>query len=214
MNRAVLVLACGLALARAAFSQTAADPDNFVRLEQIGPGFYEISSYGRSGRAYFLQYSEDLIAWTYIPGIIETGVGTPITIGISDSDIPESGRFFLRVKYCFLTAADPFAADFDNDRVNNTSTCKKLPGADHSVFGFRSGFKSNPNIVKNCSSTKLYENYPSTNSSLPFATILALFWSLARSLREPSRRKRNTPSHRSPIPPRPAATLALPRLPL
>ncbi len=133
MNRVVLVLACGLALACAAFSQTAADPENFVRLEQIGPGSYEISWYGRSGRTYFLQYSENLIAWTYIPGIIETGVGTPITIGISDSDIPESGRFFLRVKYCFLTAADPFAADFDDDRVNNAHELDQWTDPLHSV---------------------------------------------------------------------------------
>jgi hypothetical protein len=97
-------------------AQTADDPNEGSRLEWDGTNsIYRFSWWGRLGRTYFIQQSEDLVSgFTYIP-IIEAG----------DDSIKEWGftstgdKFFLRLKYSDISSSDPWNADFDQDGVSN-----------------------------------------------------------------------------------------------
>ncbi len=71
--------------------------------------------WGRTGRTYFIQHSEDLMqSWLWMP-IIESG----------DESIKEWGftstgeRFFVRLKYSDIPTSDPELSDFDGDGVSN-----------------------------------------------------------------------------------------------
>ena len=73
-----------------------------------------MSWWGRAGRTYFIQVSEDLLTWTYLQ-VIEPGAGQPISWGLSSS----AGALFVRLKYSDIPTNDPFGADFDGDGVSN-----------------------------------------------------------------------------------------------
>ena len=75
---------------------------------------YTFSWWGRAGRTYFIQHSEDLHIWEYLP-VIEPGAGQTIEWGFTSS----AARFFLRLRYSDIPTSDPFAADFDGDGVGN-----------------------------------------------------------------------------------------------
>ena len=77
-------------------------------------GAYTFAWQGQTGRTYFIQQSEDLVAWVTFP-IIEVGAGQPISYGFT-SNAP---RIFFRLRYSDLPAADVRTADFDGDGVSN-----------------------------------------------------------------------------------------------
>ena len=117
MNRAFHILVCALASVAGAFSQTADDPNDGARLRRDGPGDYVFSWWAASGRTYFLQQSEDLIAWTYFPPeYIETGFD-----GVDELyfHVTGSAPYFLRLKSVPITSPFPSSADFDGDKINN-----------------------------------------------------------------------------------------------
>lgn len=76
---------------------------------------YQVNWWGRTGRTYFLQRSEDLTsAWGYFP-IIEIGQDAPISYGF----INPAPLVFVRVVFLEQTLADPFNADSDGDGLTN-----------------------------------------------------------------------------------------------
>ena len=119
MNRALLILACGLAFARAALSQTASDPNEGFRFTQTGPDQYEIAWYAHSGKVYFLQFSEDLVHWHSFTGSLYALVPGQDFVVSEDISLSEFDRFFLRLKHVVGLVGDPFSGDLDGDRVSN-----------------------------------------------------------------------------------------------
>ncbi len=70
--------------------------------------------WGESGRTYFIQISEDLVDWNYVP-IIEPGTDDWVEWGFSFS----SDSLFLRLNYSDIPSTDPFSDDFDGDGISN-----------------------------------------------------------------------------------------------
>ena len=106
----VFVLATATTLA-----QTSTDPNEGSQITQNPTtGAYTFSWWGRAGRTYFIQQSDDLINWTYLP-VIESGAEQVIQWGFTSTQ----ARFFLRLKYSDIPTNDPFDADFDGDGVSN-----------------------------------------------------------------------------------------------
>ncbi len=75
---------------------------------------FTFSWWGQAGRTYFLQRSEDLVEWHYIP-IIEPGGDATTEWGFTSN----TDRFFLRLQHSDIPTSDPFNADFDGDQVRN-----------------------------------------------------------------------------------------------
>lgn len=69
---------------------------------------------GIAGRTYFLQHSEDLVAWQYFP-LIESGNNTTLGWGFASS----ADKFFVRLRYTDFVTNDPDNADFDGDGLTN-----------------------------------------------------------------------------------------------
>lgn len=70
--------------------------------------------WGKSGRTYFIQSSEDLMDWTYIP-IIEPGGDDWVEWGFSFT----ADSIFLRLKFSDIPTTNPNTADFDGDDIGN-----------------------------------------------------------------------------------------------
>ena len=70
--------------------------------------------WGKSGRTYFIQSSEDLMDWTYIP-IIEPGIDDWVEWGFSFT----ADSIFLRLKFSDISTTNPDTADFDGDNIGN-----------------------------------------------------------------------------------------------
>ncbi len=70
--------------------------------------------WGRQGRTYFIQHTEDLQSWLYVP-VIETGNDSVREWGFTST----GDKFFLRLRYTDISSADPASADFDADGVPN-----------------------------------------------------------------------------------------------
>ncbi len=114
MRRLFLFLLALLAFVCPANTQTAADPNEGARLIYDSNGHYTFSWWGRAGRTYFVQHSEDLITWDYWV-VVESGNDDLLSYGFSTT----GEKCFLRLQFSDLPTADPFDADFDGDRVSN-----------------------------------------------------------------------------------------------
>ncbi len=75
---------------------------------------FKLSWNGVSGNTYFIQQSQNLVNWNYIP-IIESGAGVPIEYGFQSS----TSKLFLRLVFTDQVTADPENDDFDGDGVSN-----------------------------------------------------------------------------------------------
>lgn len=69
---------------------------------------------GIAGRTYFLQHSEDLVAWQYFP-LIESGNNATLGWGFASS----ADKFFVRLRYTDQPTSNPDYADFDGDGLTN-----------------------------------------------------------------------------------------------
>lgn len=116
MKRHFLHLFCILALAGGALGQTTNDTNEGARLIHGSGSNYTFSWWGRSGRTYFLQHSENLLSWTYFPDVLESGGNGVLSYGFNVSG---ADRFFLRLKYSDILTNDPLNADFDGDFIGN-----------------------------------------------------------------------------------------------
>lgn len=110
----------GLALIDGAVgnAQTATDVNEGCRMTQdAGMGGYTFSWWGRNARTYFIQHSDDLVTWTYMP-IIESGAAA-----VTDYRFTSTGqRFFLRLRHTdAATGGNPNTADFDGDGLGNAA---------------------------------------------------------------------------------------------
>lgn len=66
--------------------------------------------WGRAGKSYFIQHSEDLMSWEYLP-LLETGAGDVLEWGFTST----GDRFFVRLKIY----DDPFGTDSDGDGMSD-----------------------------------------------------------------------------------------------
>ncbi len=95
--------------------QTSADPNEGSQLSRDpATGAYTFSWWGRAGRTYFLQQSDALLNWSYLP-VIESGADQPIRWGFASS----APQAFLRLRYTDIVTSDPFNDDFNNDGLSN-----------------------------------------------------------------------------------------------
>lgn len=118
MTRYFLALFCvavawipGLSL----LAQTESDLNEGSRLARdTGDDSFNFSWWGKSGRTYFVQQSDDLFTWNYVP-IIESGFDDVVNWGFTSS----ASKFFVRLKFSDIPTINPFDADFDGDKVGN-----------------------------------------------------------------------------------------------
>ena len=113
--RSPLALLVGLAVLHIATAQTSTDPNEGSRLTYDSVlGSYEYSWWGQPGRTYFVQQSDDLSSWQYLP-LIESGANDVLSWGFTST----ASKFFIRLRYSDIPTSDPFNDDFDGDKVSN-----------------------------------------------------------------------------------------------
>lgn len=113
--RSFLALLAAFGIVHGATAQTHTDPNEGSRLAYDSAlGSYDFSWWGKTGRTYFIQHSDNLSGWEYLP-LIESG-GNDV---VSWSFTSTNGKFFLRLRYTDIPTSDPFNADFDGDKVSN-----------------------------------------------------------------------------------------------
>jgi len=118
MNRRFLLLLCVLALPGTLFAPSAGDPNEGIRLARTGTNTYSLSWWGRLGRTYFVQHSEDLANWIYFADLIEPGANAPLSYGFGfPASPPPPARFFLRVISGDIPPGNP--DDLDGDGLSN-----------------------------------------------------------------------------------------------
>jgi hypothetical protein len=118
LSRSLLVLLiCAAVTSKVqVLAQTASDLNEGSILEHDSEnGIFRFKWFGKSGRTYFIQHSEDLMQpWLYVP-IIESGDESVKEWGFTST----GDRFFLRLKYSDIPTTDPAGADFDGDGLSN-----------------------------------------------------------------------------------------------
>lgn len=104
-------------------AQTADEPNEGSRLTRDETtGEYTFQWFGHSGQTYFVQCSDDLVNWSYVP-VIETGNAAVIEYGFTCTN----DHFFLRLRYTnAATGGNPDTADFDGDHVPNMAELNQL----------------------------------------------------------------------------------------
>ena len=93
----LLVSSCVLLHSPLSLAQTAADPNEGLQIKSsaVNPGGFELSWYGRSGRAYFiLQSEDDMESWAHVP-VMEAGIGAAIQWGLDSS----ASRSFFKLQW-------------------------------------------------------------------------------------------------------------------
>ena len=113
--RALLAILVGFMAFSTATAQTAADANEGSHLTYDSTLIrYGFSWWGQPGRTYFIQHSDDLSAWEYLP-LIDSGASGPLVWGFTST----AGKFFLRLRCSDIPTSDPFNDDFDGDKVSN-----------------------------------------------------------------------------------------------
>lgn len=116
MKKTFAILGILQALLLGAFAQTAADPLEKAYLEQDEANqILRLKWWGRSGRTYFIQHSDDLMNWNSFP-MLEAGADAVMEYGLTYTPTP---KLFLRVKSTDISTTDPNGDDFDGDGVSN-----------------------------------------------------------------------------------------------
>ncbi len=96
-------------------AQSPDEPNEGTRLTLDGAtSAFSFSWWGQTGRTYFLQHSEDLFTWDYVP-LIESGLSDVIDWGFTSN----AERAFFRLRSSDQLTSNPFTADFDGDHVGN-----------------------------------------------------------------------------------------------
>ena len=98
------------------FAQAATDSNEGSALEWDGTNeIWRFKWWGKSGRTYFIQHSENLLEpWQYVPEI-ESGDDDVLEWGFTSS----SDKFFVRLRYTDKATTDPDNDDFDEDGLSN-----------------------------------------------------------------------------------------------
>lgn len=103
-------------------------PQPQVSLMQGEANTWDLSWQSIPVRTYFMQMSQDLVAWDYVPEI-EFGDGGFLAWGFESNNPIQ----FFRLKYTDTPTTDPDLADFDGDGVASIFELKLL-GTDPLVF--------------------------------------------------------------------------------
>ncbi len=97
------------------FAQTPDDLNEGTTLEYDSVNsIWRFKWWGRSGNTYFIQHSDDLQTWSWIP-IVEPGDDSVKEWGLTTT----SDRFFMRLRHTDTPTTDPENDDFDGDGVPN-----------------------------------------------------------------------------------------------
>lgn len=114
MKPAIGTLLSLLALVSLGYSQGLADPNEGARLTREPDGACHFTWWARAGTSYFVQQSDDLIHWKYLP-VIEPG-----TDGVVGTEFTSAEpRLFLRLLSTDIPTDNPLTADFDADGLGN-----------------------------------------------------------------------------------------------
>lgn len=108
------------------WSQTAGDLNEGSRLvHDPVNNVYSFLWWGHEGRTYFMQRSDDLVAWNYFPEI-KSGAGAVVQYNFTTS----GDRIFTRLQHTDLPTSDPDNDDFDSDGISNLDeiTMAPVPG--------------------------------------------------------------------------------------
>ncbi len=112
---ASLLLALAIAGKTTALEQSALDPNEGTRLQwDAANSIWRFQWWGRAGRTYFIQHTEDLVNWNWVP-VIESGDDSVKEWGFTSN----ADRLFLRLRYTDIPTTDPENDDFDGDGVPN-----------------------------------------------------------------------------------------------
>lgn len=96
-------------------AQTATDLNEGLGVTKNStPGAFTLSWWGKAGRTYFIQQSDDLINWNYVP-VIESGAEATTQWGFSTT----ATSSFFRLQHTDIPTSNPNTADFDGDGVSN-----------------------------------------------------------------------------------------------
>jgi hypothetical protein len=109
MNRRLFITLAFFACALEGLAQTATDPNEGSRLTyNSGAGAYSFQWWGRAGKSYFIQQTEDLLgSWIYLP-VVATGGDDILGLGFTTN----SEKLFLRLD---VLSYDPYTTDSDGD---------------------------------------------------------------------------------------------------
>lgn len=125
MNRILLGGLMALLFEASAGAQSVGDLNEGARLTYDPPtDSFTFSWWGRTGQTYFIQQSEDLVNWIYVP-IIEAGVNDVTAWGFAT----DADRLFYRLRFTDIPTTDPLSADFDGDGLTNAEEVQ-YPGFD------------------------------------------------------------------------------------
>lgn len=117
-GRSLLAVVLMLGMASAAFSQTAEDPGEGLRIDLTGtPNVRAIKWWGKTGHTYFVQSNPTLNpnTWSYMP-VVEAGANALLSWNLSTT----GPRMFVRLVYTdVLYSGSASSADFDGDGLTN-----------------------------------------------------------------------------------------------
>jgi len=110
-----MLLAC-MAATGSLLAQSAKDLNEGLKMEyDSANAIWRLKWWGKTGRTYFLQHSDDLTGkWIWIDAL-EQGENAVKQYGISSNGT----RLFLRLRHTDQPAGNPETADFDADGVGN-----------------------------------------------------------------------------------------------
>jgi hypothetical protein len=103
------------ALVFGVLAQTPDDLNEGTQLEYDSENsIWRFKWWGRTGNTYFLQHSEDLQTWSWVP-VVEPGDDSIKEWGITTT----ADKFFWRLKFWTGPTSDPEGDDFDGDGLTN-----------------------------------------------------------------------------------------------
>lgn len=112
--KTLLILIAASMLVGSCWGQTATDLNLGSKLEyNATANEFTFSWWGVDGRTYFIQHSDDMIHWQYLP-VLEVGDDNVISWGFTST----SERLFLRLAHWDIPG-DPATADTDGDGLSN-----------------------------------------------------------------------------------------------
>ena len=109
-----------------ASAQTASDVNEGSRLtKDATTGVYELAWWGKVERTYFIQQSDDLVTWTYMP-VIEWKASAGVTAW-NFANVSGAQKSFFRLRFSdAATGGNPETADFDGDHVGNMTELNQI----------------------------------------------------------------------------------------
>ena len=110
MKKTLLISAFLLSLMPLGVAQIPSDPNEGSRLTfNSTAGTYSFAWWGRAGKSYFVQQTDDLLtSWIYLP-VVLSGADDVLSLGFN---APNSDSLFLRLD---VLSYDPHATDSDGD---------------------------------------------------------------------------------------------------